>query len=61
LKHFNLVLSDFYVRAFRLLLDEHAVDASALEAERSSVLRDLRTIIAGIEDLHSSAVPQWLN
>ena len=41
-QHLKLVFPDLDVHASRLRLNENAVDASPLRAERSAILRDLR-------------------
>ena len=60
-EYLKLVLADLDVHATRLPLDENAVDANTLGAERPSILRDPCTIVAGIADLNDGTDPKWFN
>jgi hypothetical protein len=60
-EYFKLVLSDLDVHAPGLPLDENAVDANTLGAERSSILRDPCTSVTGISDLNDGTDAKWFN
>src|SRR5438105_2456093 len=57
---FELVFPDLDVDGSRLLLNQNAVDAGPLRAERAAVLRDPCTAIPGVEDFHDRADLQRL-
>jgi hypothetical protein len=54
-QHFELIFPDLDIDGPRLLLDQNAVDAGTLWAERSAILRDLGTAIAGVENFDDRA------
>src|SRR5437868_6433964 len=54
-QHFELIFPDLDVDRPRLLLDQNAVDAGTLWAERSAILRDPGTAIAGVENFDDGA------